>query len=124
MTEHFKDKELACKCCGKQQMRVGFMSQLEALRMTYDKPMIVTSGYRCPDHNSKVSSTGKFGPHTTGCAVDIAVHGRRAYELLGLAIRFGFTGIGLKQSGDNFGRFIHLDNLLIDYPRPTIWTYK
>lgn len=35
----------------------------------------------------------------------------------------GFTGIGIKQHGDN--RFIHLDDLREpDHaPRPTIWTY-
>jgi uncharacterized protein YcbK (DUF882 family) len=121
VTEHFSDKELACKCCGKQNMKIGFMSQLEALRLAYDKPIILTSAFRCSKRNQAVSNTGRHGPHTTGCAVDIAVHGIFAYELLSIAIRFGFTGIGIKQHGN--GRFIHLDTLLVDFPRPRIWTY-
>ena len=122
MTSHFKNKELCCKCvCGQQHMKIGFMGLLESLRMAYDKPMIVTSGYRCPAHNAKVSTTGRHGPHTTGQAIDIAVQGRDAHRLLTLALQYGFTGIGIKQKGDN--RFIHLDNLMLDYPRPRIWSY-
>ena len=122
MTGHFSDKELVCRCgCGKQYMRIGFMSLVESLRMAYDKPMIVTSGYRCSKHNSDVSTTGRHGPHTTGQAIDVAVSGRNAHRLLSLGLQFGFTGIGIKQNGDN--RLIHLDNLMIDYPRPWVWSY-
>jgi len=122
MTEHFSDKELQCHCgCGKQEMKIGFMSLLESLRMTFNYPMIISSAYRCPAYNEKVSTTGKHGPHTTGCAVDVVISGRRAYELLRLAFVCGFTGIGIQQKGDK--RFIHLDSLMVDYPRPRIWSY-
>ena len=122
MTGHFSDKELVCRCgCGQQYMRIGFMSLLESLRMAYDRPMIVSSAYRCSTHNDNVSTTGRHGPHTTGCAVDIVISGRRTYELLCLALQFGFTGIGIQQKGDNC--FIHLDNLMLDFPRPRIWSY-
>jgi uncharacterized protein YcbK (DUF882 family) len=122
MTRHFKNKELVCHCdCGQQHMKIGFMSLLESLRMAYDRPMIVTSAYRCSAHNADVSTTGRFGPHTTGQAIDIAVSGRNAHRLLSLALQFGFTGIGIQQRGDN--RFIHLDNLMLDHPRPWIWSY-
>jgi zinc D-Ala-D-Ala carboxypeptidase len=121
---HFLEKELRCKCgCGKSKMDVQFMSALELLRTTYGKPMIVTSGYRCPAHNGSVSSTGDNGPHTQGKAVDIKIHGKEAHRLLTIALQQGFKGVGLKQVGDYPDRFIHLD--MCDYVdlRPYVWTY-
>ena len=90
----------------------------------YNKPMRITSGYRCSKHNAKISKTGLTGPHTTGHAVDISVSGEDAHLFLGLAFSFGFMGVGIKQSGQWSGRFIHLDDLeLQEAPRPRVWTY-
>lgn len=98
------------------------MRQLNALRGRYAFPFRVTSGYRCPDHNASVSSTGRSGPHTTGKAADIALERREAFLVLSDAAQFGFTGIGVNQKGS--GRFIHLDMLQPDEaPRPTVWSY-
>jgi uncharacterized protein YcbK (DUF882 family) len=80
--------------------------------------MIVTSGYRCPEHNQNVSSTGPDGPHTTGKAVDIGVSGTDAYDLALLAMQMGVKGIGINQKGT--GRFIHFD---FARPQFTIWSY-
>lgn len=99
------------------------MKELDDLRHRYGKPLVVSSGYRCPDHNVKVSSTGRTGPHTTGHAADLLVDRGDAFRLLKIALAMRFTGIGFQQKG--VGRFIHLDDLpnLIGQPRPTIWTY-
>ena len=98
------------------------MDKMQRLREDYGKPMIVTSWYRSPKYNSMVSTTGKFGPHTTGRAVDINVYGKDAYDLLHLALLHGFTGVGLKQNGPLESRFIHLDDLT-EGTRPWIWSY-
>lgn len=120
---HFTREEMSCKHCGKAPMSATFMDKLEDLRKVYGRPMVITSGYRCPEHNSQVSNTGLTGPHTTGRAVDIAVRGADAHELLGLAMERGFFGIGINQKGG--ARFIHLDDLPNgpNCPRPTIWSY-
>ncbi|MFZ5760961.1 MAG: YcbK family protein [Thermodesulfobacteriota bacterium] len=125
MTEHFADKELTCKCgCGKAAMDERFMARLEQLRLAFGAPMIVTSAYRCPFYNHKVSNTGHQGPHTTGMAVDIAISGPEAYTLVLLAMQLGFSGIGIRQSGPHAGRFVHVDDLPVaSWPRPRIWSY-
>ena len=118
------DKMLACSCCGVQGMDEQFMSILDTLRHDLGFPFIITSGYRCPNHNSVVSSTGATGPHTTGKAIDIGVYGDDAYKLVTAAQDYGITGIGIKQNGSYQSRFIHLDILSRpEQPRPWIWSY-
>lgn len=125
ITPHFKLRELACRCCGRMGIDPAFLERLEDLRAAYGRPMIINSGYRCPDYNAKVSTTGRTGPHTIG-AVDVRISGTEAHRLLHMALMIGFTGIGIKQHGPHSGRFIHLDNLpthTASHPRPWIWTY-
>ena len=79
LSDHFTAKELACKCCGLIKLAPYFISELEALRFALDFPLTVTSGCRCPDHNTSVGGRrGSF--HLTqnpkyrvdgSCAVDI-----------------------------------------------------
>lgn len=124
-TTNFSHSELRCKCgCGINFMNREFLTKIQELRDVYNEAMPVSSGYRCPTHNSKVSSTGINGPHVTGRAIDIRVYGHKAHKLLGIAMSLGFPGIGISQKGDKQYRFIHLDDLEpIGRPRPWIWTY-
>lgn len=115
---HFELSEFNCKCCGENKMDEEFITKLDALREAYGKGLKVSSGYRCPAHNSRVSSTGPNGPHTTGLAVDFAVDRADAHKLLALAAPL-FRGIGVNQKGS--GRFLHLDD--IQEGRPTAWSY-
>jgi zinc D-Ala-D-Ala carboxypeptidase len=124
---YFKISEFACKgqnCCnGSNLIDHVFVEELDQLRHELGFPLVVTSGYRCPKYNAKVSTTGEAGPHTTGRAVDLDVNRERAYKVVRLAAAKGFTGIGVAQKGAS--RFIHLDNLpnAPGQPRPTIWSY-
>ena len=122
-TPHFSRHELQCRCgCGKCEMDAVFMIRPEELRRAFGKPMRLSSAYRCPDHNERISKTGRTGPHTTGRAVDVLVSGEDAYRLVRLALEHGFTGIGIAQRGPHERRFIHLDDL--DGPtRPWVWSY-
>ncbi len=122
--KHFKLEEFACKHCGQVQMDETFLEKLDELRERCGFPFVITSGYRCPEHNRVVSNTGLLGPHTTGRAADVKVRGRQAMLLIYEALDMGvFTGIGLNQKGT--GRYVHLDTLANgpNSPRPTIWTY-
>lgn len=122
--KHFKISEFACKCgCGQNLIDYTFVAEVDRLRQELGFPLVVTSGYRCPEHNNRVSGTGKTGPHTTGHAADFRVRGAEAYRVVKSAMHRGFTGIGVQQKGDV--RFIHLDNLTnkVGSPRPTIWSY-
>lgn len=120
MTPHFKKDELACKCgCGMLPEQ-SFMDKVEKVRVRYGKPLPVNSAARCPDHNARVSGTGRDGPHTTGRAIDLGVRGVDAYRIVRIAMEEGFTGIGVSQKGAT--RFIHIDDCAND-KRPNVWSY-
>ena len=123
-TEHFSLRELQCPCCERADFQEGFLDRLERLRVDFGEIMPINSGFRCPNYNETVSKTGRNGPHTRG-AVDVAVCGAKTYRMLLAALRAGFTGIGLRQSGPYPARFMHLDALphSLTSPRPRIWTY-
>ncbi len=121
----FSRSEFICRCgCQTNEIADDFIDKLDQLRETCGFRLRVTSGYRCPSHNARVSGTGATGPHTTGRAADIAVDRERAFDVLAWAADIGFSGIGIKQHGD--GRFIHLDDLehASGRPRPTVWSYR
>ena len=116
---NFSKKEFDCTHCGANQMTPAFMEKLQALRSIYGKPMRVTSGFRCAQHPIEAKKA-KPGAHASGCACDIGVEGREAYQLLRFAFELGFTGIGVNQKAGS--RFIHLDTLE-GGPRPNVWSY-
>lgn len=119
---YFKKSEFDCKHTGNNEMQEVFMDKLLNLRVMFNKPMVITSGYRHGTHPVEINKTTK-GAHTMGRACDIAVVGFDAHVLLRMAFDCGFTGIGVNQKGS--GRFIHLDDLpnSNDFPRPTVWSY-
>ena len=115
--KHFSRGEFTCKCgCGRADMKPEFMGRLQALRMIWGKPMIITSGYRCPDHPVEKAKANP-GTHAQGIAADIGISGADAVTLLRLALDANFTGIGVQQKGN--GRFLHLDIR----EHPAIWSY-
>ena len=126
--QFFSKEELQCRC-GKYcdyacPMDADFIQRLDDLRERYGKSLRVTSGYRCPEHNSNVSSTGASGPHTTGKAIDFGVSRGDAHAILEIAMGMNFSGIGIAQKGS--GRFIHLDDLTAEETnnmRPWLWSY-
>ncbi len=120
--ENFTEDEFRCKCgCGRADMDPLFLRELQALRKRFGFPMVVTSGFRCPEPNAAVSSTGLAGPHTTGRAADFRVDRQRAWWL-NKCLNGCFSGIGYQQKGG--GRFMHLDTLsAMQAPRPNLWTY-
>ena len=121
--KYFSRAEFACKganCCnGSNLIDDKLIDVLDDLRERLGFPMPVTSGYRCPAHNQKVSTTGPAGPHTTGLAADIGVDREKAVTLLAAALQMPFTGIGINQKGG--ARFIHLD--IVPRPNRTCWSY-
>ena len=100
-------------------MRDSFLVLLQQLRDELGEPIKITSGYRDPTHSIEASKEAP-GVHTRGLACDIACDGQMAFRVVQIAIKLGFTGIGIKQKGH--GRFIHLDTYT-GTPRPNIWSY-
>lgn len=116
---NFTKEEFDCRETGTNEMRDSFLVMLQQLRDELGEPIKITSGYRDPRHSVEASKEAP-GVHTRGLACDIACDGQQAYEIMRLALRLGFTGIGVKQSGH--GRFIHLDTFT-GSPRPNVWSY-
>lgn len=119
--EFFTHKELACKCgCGGVPQD-KFIRCLEQLRKDYNKPIVISSGYRCKKHNLIIGGVMESA-HTQGLAADIKISGKNAHELLKHAFSLGFTGIGIQQKGFPTSRYIHLD-IAMGLLRPNIWSY-
>jgi len=81
---HFKDDEFRCKHCGKLPsggIDKRLLVMLEQLRIRIgNKPIIITSGYRCPAHNKAVGGATN-SQHMYGKAADILVKGMSPREL-------------------------------------------
>ena len=125
VTPHFKVKELECHCgCGQMGMEDDMLRVLEEIRTEMNRPLYLTSAFRCRAHNNKISQV-KNGPHTLGKAVDILISGADCLRLLDSARKHGVSGVGLSQRGEHKRRFCHIDILSPDdAPRPAVWTYS
>ena len=119
--EVFSEDVLRCKGTGEINMDEGFMKRLIALRKELDQHMHIISGYRHMAYNDVIGGN-RDSPHLKGKAVDVACHGKKAYNIIRLAIEHGFMGLGIKQHGSKEDRFVHLD--MDSYTSPTIWSYK
>lgn len=118
---HFTRREIECKCgCGAIPQTL-LMRKIREIRERLEKPIVITSAMRCPEHNRKVSKSGATGPHTTGLAVDIACNGLEAFDIIGIAFELDVQGIGINMHGP--AKFLHLDWCGEPLPRPRVWSY-
>ena len=110
LTPNFSLRELSCRCgCttpeGVTHNLRELAQQLEQLRALVGKPVVILSGYRCPEHNRKVDGA-PMSQHTLGLAADVMVKGmtpgqiKRAAERVA---RFNAGGIGLYRT------WVHVD---------------
>jgi uncharacterized protein YcbK (DUF882 family) len=129
---NFGEKEFACRCgCGVSAMQEPAIQTFQDLRTSYNRPLTVSSGYRCVAHpveTAKIDKGGRPGTHNSGYAVDFQVGGKDAIELLRLALNDPrVTGIGIQQKGPWSKRFLHFDILPAGEggspSRPHLWTY-
>jgi len=122
---NFNESEFACSHCGKCEVRSEIVDIVQEIRTRLDKPMFISSGYRCVAHPVETMKD-KPGEHTDGFAVDIIAHGRTALFIVGMALQLGVTRIGLHQKGRASGRYVHLglgDKHDLRYPAGALWTY-
>ena len=74
VSAHFKINEFAQKDyqCDKVLIDSELIKVLEDVRTHFNKPVIITSGYRTPEYNEKIGGV-KNSQHTKGKAADIKV---------------------------------------------------
>ncbi len=74
LSKHFNSKEFECPCdkCDNDDQIISqkLIDKLEQVRSDYNKPIIVSSGYRCPAHNAEVGGVADSA-HVKGLAADL-----------------------------------------------------
>lgn len=110
LSTNFKVSEFACKggnCCSTVLIDDKLVTYLQKIRDHFGKSITITSGYRCPTHNSRVGgATGSR--HSKGHAADIVVQGVAPAEVAKYAESIGILGIGLYETAKD-GHFVHID---------------
>lgn len=78
---HFQGVEMACKDGTEEYMYAPeLMKVLENVREHFNKPVIINSGYRTPEWNTRVGGA-KNSYHMKGMAADIVVKGVNAKQV-------------------------------------------
>lgn len=82
ISKHFKVREFTQKDfrCDKVIVDSELIDVLEDIRAHFNKPVIITSGYRTPEYNAKIGGV-KNSQHTKGTAADIKVSDIPAKEV-------------------------------------------
>lgn len=107
---NFSRSEFACKgegCCGQSSpISLELIDSLELLREQIGHPLIVSSGFRCNNYNTKVGGAPS-SQHTQGVAADIILpEGIAIADFLTAAEKiraFRHGGIGV------YPNWLHLD---------------
>jgi len=102
LSANFTSDEFKCPCCGKVKILGALVSKLQELRDIINKPIIITSGYRCPSYNKKIGGYVN-SPHLLGEAADIQIKGLSTVTIAMIASKIKNIRIGL------YPRHVHID---------------
>jgi zinc D-Ala-D-Ala carboxypeptidase len=102
--KNFSPREMACKGTGQLLIDEVAMDNLQKLRDTLGRPLIVVSAYRSPEHNRKVGGAPN-SYHLKGCAFDIRMDNHHPWEFELAAKAAGFRGFGYYAKTG----FMHID---------------
>ena len=108
--QYFNREEFRCQCGGKyckgfpSEPEEALVKAADQVRSHFSSPVTVSSGVRCTRHNEAVGGVSN-SRHLTGKAVDFAVKGRNAGEVLSYVgtlpqIRYAYA---------IDGGFVHMD---------------
>ena len=110
LSPHFNAREFRCQCGQPHETLIAseLVDKLEALYTALNcSKIIVTSGYRCPEHDKAVGGTSS-GQHTKGTAADVCCYGQpiSSKTVCCKAQNLGFGGIANITSSY---QYTHLD---------------
>lgn len=118
LSANFNSTEFDCHgsgCCSQTKINLTLVEYLQKIRDHFGVPITITSGYRCPTHNSKPSVGGATrSKHCQGDAADIVVKGVKPAEVAKFAESIGILGIGLYETAID-GYFVHIDTRTVKY---------
>lgn len=111
LTKNFTKSEFECPCgCGQQSVDTELAEKLQLIRDKVNRPLKITSGYRCITHNaSKKVQGSRTSKHLYGLAADWRTTNRSINPVaLGIVAQaVGFGGIGIYWHSK--GAFVHTD---------------
>ena len=107
-SSHFAMEEYRCDgagCCDGWPcaMRPELLEKIEALRCSYERPVIITSGVRCEARNEEVGGVS-WSFHKRGCAADLYCPGIGVGDLAQTAKELGMNVLPYYGSG-----YIHVE---------------
>ena len=113
LSPHFNAREFRCQCGKTHEILIAskLVDKLEALYTALNcSKIIVTSGYRCPEHDKAVGGTSS-GQHTKGTAADVCCYRQDGQPISSKTVcckaqDLGFTGIANITSSY---QYTHLD---------------
>ena len=113
LSPHFNVREFRCSCGKSHETLLAseLVDKLEALYTALNcSKIIVTSGYRCPEHDKAVGGTSS-GQHTKGTAADVCCYGQDGQPISSKTVcckaqDLGFGGIANITSSY---QYTHLD---------------
>ena len=113
LSPHFNAREFRCQCGQPHETLIAseLIDKLEALNTALNcSKIIVTSGYRCPEHDKAVGGTSS-GQHTKGTAADVCCYGQDGQPISSKTVcckaqDLGFGGIANITSSY---QYTHLD---------------
>ena len=120
MARFFQEQEFACRCgCGLSKLDPKLIEILDAARLKFGRPIIISSGTRCARHNAAIggakNSAHLIGPDGFSHAVDIRVHGDTTrWHLFRIFQNFGI----LRFEVSNL--HLHIDNADEYLPAPIL----
>jgi uncharacterized protein YcbK (DUF882 family) len=105
LSKHFVRSEFQCRCgCGFDTVDAVLINILEDVREHFNKPVHITSGCRCLEHNEREGGSSK-SQHLLGRAADIIVADTEPDDVARyLEITLGGCGIG------RYPTFTHVDS--------------
>ena len=91
---NFTSDEFKCPCCGKVDMSSALILKLQDLRYLINKPIKITSGYRCSAYNKSIGGYS-HSPHLAGEGADIQVKGMSIITLAMIASKIAGIRLGI-----------------------------
>ena len=105
MSPHFKVKEFACKDGARPRVvDLNLIWLLEGMRIHYDKPVFINSGYRTVSYNKTIGGASN-SMHTYGIAADIQVSGVDPADVYAYLNKAFPNSLGLGK----YNSFTHVD---------------